>query len=208
MKTYRVNEIYRSRQGEGARTGADTLFVRFSGCNMQCRIEPGPLSPGGFDCDTEFASGSTVTAPELLAWAMMVDDAKGTRSKCRGVIFTGGEPALQLDQDLVSRFKVAGYFTAIETNGSIPVPEHLDYIAVSPKVAEHAIRQRVADEVRYVRGYRQALPKTVVVAKRYFISPAFNGEVTDEETVEWCKQLCEGTKWELSIQSHKVWNVR
>jgi organic radical activating enzyme len=62
--------------------------------------------------------------------------------------------------------------------------------------------------VKYVRGYGQALPKTVVVAEHYLISPAFTGAVVEPRTLEWCKSLVEGTEWRLSLQKHKLWNVR
>jgi organic radical activating enzyme len=61
-KRYRVNEIFTSLQGEGVRAGTLNHFLRFFGCNLQCAVEPGPLSPGGFDCDTEFTSGRVIAA--------------------------------------------------------------------------------------------------------------------------------------------------
>src|SRR4051812_41214703 len=88
--TYVVNEIFLSPQGEGVRAGTLNVFVRFSACNLQCRIEAGPLSPGGFDCDTEFASGSKYTLEQLL------DRIKVIGNGCKAVILTGGEPTLQM----------------------------------------------------------------------------------------------------------------
>ena len=78
------------------------------------------------------------------------------------MILTGGEPALQVDRDLIDSLHEAGYKLAIETNGSVELPAGIDWITVSPKVAEHAIRQRRAHEVKYVRGYGQGVPETVV----------------------------------------------
>jgi hypothetical protein len=76
-------------------------------------------------------------------------------------------------------------------------------------VAEHAIRQRRADEVKYVRGYGQGIPKTVVEAAHRLISPAFDGPVVHERTLRWCIQLVkENPPWRLSIQQHKLWSVR
>ncbi len=267
MKTYRVNEIFYSRQGEGVRVGTPNLFLRFTGCNLTCMQET-----HGFDCDTEFASGRDFTLDQLIAaLAECLDDASASQranasasqmvrnvdptnaenaprrvrnavhlpstsqsnadqdgsingrrensSPARAsidntdpanwIILTGGEPALQVDDDLINALHAAGYKLAIETNGSIALPNGIDWITVSPKVAEHAIRQRTADEVKYVRGYGQAIPKTVVDAKHKLISPAFDGNVLQEKTLAWCKQLVsDNPEWELSMQMHKVWGVR
>lgn len=202
MPRYKINEVFLSVQGEGFRQGESSFFVRFSGCNLRCAIDPGKKSPGGFACDTEFLSGRKITADELLEWLRVTGD-------CKWIILTGGEPMMQVDDYLIERLHNAGYKLAIETNGSYEVPDTIDFISVSPKVAEHCIKQKTADEVRYVRGYGQALPRTVVKAKHHYISPAFNGVDIDEQTVEWCQKLIEDDSlWELSFQMHKVWDVR
>ncbi len=103
----------------------------------------------------------------------------------------------------------AGFKLAIETNGSRELPPGIDWITVSPKVAEHAVRQRVADEVKYVRGYGQALPKTVIQAKHYLISPAFDGTTVEPKTLRWCIDLVKSDpRWRLSLQLHKVLSIR
>jgi 7-carboxy-7-deazaguanine synthase len=212
MKTYMVNEMFWSPQGEGMRAGEMSVFIRLTGCNMQCRVEPGPLSPGGFDCDTEFASGRRMTIEEIVARAKELVGKpdhwfEGYRA---WIVFTGGEPALQLDAELVTACHEAGFRCAIETNGSKDVSGlGLDWITVSPKVAEHAIRQLTADEVKYVRGNGQAIPKPTCKATYRLLSPAFDGMATDRETLQWCLQLIkENPEWRLSVQLHKLWNVR
>lgn len=204
MRTrWRINEIFRSRQGEGARAGTDNVFVRFAGCNLRCAVDAGPKSPGGFDCDTEFLSGRWFDAVDL---ASALEKIGGD---CDSVILTGGEPMLQVDEALVLTLQGMDYQVAMETNGTLAVPECVDWVTVSPKVAEHAIRQRTADEVKYVRGLYQAIPRTVVTAAHYYISPAFAGNDLDEEVMAWCKQLVEeNPPWKLSTQRHKAWGIR
>jgi 7-carboxy-7-deazaguanine synthase len=198
MERYRVNEIFYSLQGEGVRAGTPNLFLRFSRCNLECRVET-----HGFDCDTEFESGRSMTLPEIVA------EMRSLSAECRWVILTGGEPALQVDLELIGALHAAGYSLAIETNGSVELAPGIDWVTVSPKVAEHAIRQRRADEVKYVRGYGQGVPKTVVEAGHYLISPAFDGPEIDRRTLDWCIRLCrENPPWRLSVQQHKLWNVR
>ncbi len=228
MKTYRVNEVFYSLQGEGIRAGTPNIFVRFSGCNLACDVEPGPKSPGGFACDTEFASGRTLTLEEIAEWAAKsweiatglrfdTDDARndgvGLRScaswKVPWLILTGGEPGLQVDDQFIQFWHGRGCLLAIETNGTIELPPLLDWITLSPKVAEHAVKQLWANELKYVRGYGQGIPKPVATAEHYLISPAFDGLNLSEETLKWCTKLVlENPQWRLSVQQHKQWKLR
>ena len=205
-RPYMINEIFFSLQGEGARAGTPNLFVRFSGCNMRCDLKAGKLSPGGFACDTEFESGSPMTAAQIVVSALKLAPKAGV-----GVIFTGGEPALQLDKALVDTMRKAGFGPlCIETNGTIDVsPLGLDWISLSPKVAEHSVRVAACSEVRYVRGYGQGIPRPRAKAGRKFISPAFSGESLDADTLRWCVGLVKANpEWALSVQQHKTWRIR
>jgi 7-carboxy-7-deazaguanine synthase len=202
-KLYAINEVYLTTQGEGVRAGEPSVFLRFTGCNLRCAMEAGPRSPGGFDCDTEFESGRQLTRDEIVAWCLAEAGA------CRWIVMTGGEPALQVDDELCDALHAAGFTLAIETNGSIKVSDAIDWVTVSPKVAEHCIRQLTASEVKYVRGYGQAIPKTRVIAEHYFISPAFCGLHVDRQAMDWCQKLIEeNPKWKLSIQTHKLQGIR
>ena len=208
-KNYTVNEIFYSTQGEGMRAGEASVFIRFTGCNMQCSQQEGDKSPGGFDCDTEFASGTRMTAEQIAQAAL---DAQGLPEPCIGswVVLTGGEPALQADSELIQVLHAHGFKVAIETNGSINVDAiGLDWITVSPKVAEHCVRQLTATEVKYVRGHGQAIPKSACKATYQLISPAFNGLTIDRKSLDWCSQLVKrDPTWRLSVQMHKAWNIR
>lgn len=229
-KTYMINEIFYSIQGEGVLAGTPMVFVRFSKCNMECRVEKDDKSPGGFDCDTEFESGRRVTLKELCAW--ISEEVGSEDSWPEWVLLTGGEPALQVDVKLIDHFKGMNLKLAIETNGSIELPyvrydrvgfddqaqpapglkeyeNCIDHICVSPKVAEHAIRQRYAHEVKYVRAHGQAIPKTVVQAEHYLISPATSGLDFNSRDVQWCIELVkQNPKWRLTAQLHKLWRAR
>lgn len=202
MKTYRVNEVFYSLQGEGARVGEASVFVRFAGCNLECKV-----ATHGFDCDTDFAGGRRYTATELVELCEQV------AGPCRWVVFTGGEPLLQLDALLAVEFKVRGWKIAIETNGTIePEPElrsQIDWLVCSPKVAEHALELKTADELRYVRATLQALPKPRIEAKTHFLSPAWSPSHGFTDGLDWCLKLCkEAPRWRLSMQMHKLWSVR
>ena len=213
MKNYTINEIFWSPQGEGMRAGQMSVFIRFTGCNLRCRMEEAEDSPGGFDCDTEFASGRKLRAEDIIS------ESRALVGKMQEwydaghkawIVFSGGEPALQIDRELVGALQSAGFLCAIETNGSKDVGGlGLDWITVSPKVAEHAVRQLTADEVKYVRGYGQAIPKPTCKATHQLVSPAFDGWTLDKRAVGWCLQLIkENPEWRLSMQQHKAWSVR
>src|SRR5690606_8300820 len=127
-----------------------------------------------------------------------VKEIKGASGTCRWMILTGGEPTLQLDDALIDRLHEEGFRLAIETNGLKPVSPKIDWICVSPKTAEHTIKQRTAHEVKYVRSYGMGLPETVVEAEHYLISPAFEGGHLPPKNLDWCIRLVkENPKWRL-----------
>lgn len=231
MKTYTVNEVFYSIQGEGVRAGTANVFVRFSGCNLTCRTD----NEAGFDCDTEFVSGTKMNLDELVrACGEAVKDSPNFgRSAPPPIIFTGGEPGLQVDRELIDAFKALGVYLAIETNGTVTLPSGLDWICVSPKSAEHTIRQLYADEVKYVRNVGQGIPRPACEATHKLISPAFRTvekfvpndalgilgapgtgitvphHEPEPGALAWCIKLVkENPSWRLSVQQHKGWNVR
>jgi organic radical activating enzyme len=200
-KTYRINEIFYSVQGEGIRAGTANVFVRFSGCNLNCSASD---ALSGFDCDTEFVSGRALALEALLA------EIAGQAPKHTPVILTGGEPSLQIDQDLIDAFHDAGHYVAIETNGTRELPQLIDWTCVSPKSAEHTIVVKQADEVKYVRHAGQAIPRPSVAADNYLISPAFEADwsVTRDNLAHCVKLVKENPPWRLSLQLHKLIGVR
>ena len=198
--TYVVNEIFYSLQGEGKNAGTPMVFVRFSDCNLRCS-----LSNAGFDCDTEFMSGREMSLIEILQAAETLKPKKGW------MLLTGGEPGLQLDDAFATPAQAAGWKLAVETNGTIPLPSSIDWICVSPKSAEHTIRQRTADEVKYVRRHGMAIPTPTIKATHYLISPGFQSDGTVSlSDLEWCMKLIKENpdQWSLSVQYHKILNIR
>jgi len=188
-----VNEIFYSIQGEGYRAGEASIFIRLTDCDQTC----------GF-CDTEFESGIELSAKELLA--------KIKEYPCKWIVWTGGEPTLQLDLWIVDFFKNAGYSQAIETNGNNKCPEGIDWVCVSPKVAEHVVEKNFpdgVDELRYVRHANQlAVPKPKVKSKHLYLSPRFDGNEMNQKNLKKCVNLVlENPEWKLSLQNHKLMNV-
>ncbi len=236
---YGVTEIFLSVQGEGARAGTLQVFVRFQGCNLRCA-----LPTHGFDCDTNWTSGSPMTLDAVVErcvelWPVEISTGRPALHGIRPgpgepwVSLTGGEPSLQVDLPLVKALRARGFRLSIDTNGTRELPrwesilgEHLpgepfdevslalewypfDWITVSPKSAEHTLRQVVAHEVRYVIGVGMSLPRTQVKAHRFTLSPAFLGEDLDPSAIAECSRLVrQDPRWEISVQAHKLWGVR
>jgi organic radical activating enzyme len=205
-KKYAVNEIFYSLQGEGARAGTANVFVRFAGCNLTCSE-----ATEGFDCDTEFTSHRKMTGDEIAAEAraLLPSGTAEARDDSSAVIFTGGEPALQLDEDLLL-WCFGGWYTAVETNGTKQLPRGLAWVCVSPKTAEHTLVSQLVNELKYVRRHGQGIPKPALNARYLYISPAFGADGrVDARDLAWCIELVkQHPSWRLSMQQHKIWGVR
>ncbi len=186
-KTYRINDIFYSLQGEGRQTGRAAVFVRFSGCNLSCPF-----------CDTDFSGYREMTAEELLA---AISDFPA-----RYVVLTGGEPTLQVTETLIEQFHQAGYTVAMETNGTHPLPANLDWSTVSPK-GEVTVRRCNELKVLFGAGGQlkpMALPQTE--ADYYYLQPCDTGDDARNRLImQACVEFIKANpQWRLSLQTHKL----
>ena len=179
--------------------GKASIFIRLSRCNLRCSF-----------CDTEFDSGVEMTLEEIR-------DAIAVYPG-RRIIWTGGEPTLQLTDEVVAYFKALGYYQSIETNGTRRPPRGLDYITCSPKrEAMRLLHQNFPEgvgEFRFPIGRDVDLPPAISdlpPAGAYLVSPIFVGETqndVDREAVELCvKYVLEHPEWQLSLQMHKLIHI-
>ena len=200
MKAIKVSEIFYSLQGEGARIGTPTIFIRLTGCKAK-----NACFAMGIKCDTEFESGKEMLIEEILNWL------ENNAPQCKEITWTGGEPTDQLTEEIIAYFKDKGYYQAIETSGLNKVPNGIDFICVSPKVAEHVIKKNFPNgvtELRYVRHKGQAIPDPSITADHYWISPHSDGFTINSENLKHCINLCiDNGQWKLSLQNHKIWNI-
>ena len=196
----KVSEIFYSLQGEGARIGTPTVFIRLQGCKAKFAC-----AAIGIKCDTEFESGKEYSLEYLHNW---IDK---NANNCKEITWTGGEPTDQLNNEIIQYFKDKGYYQAIETSGLNPVPDGIDFVCISPKVAEHIIKKNFpkgCNELRYVRHKGQDIPQPSIEAEHYWISPHSDGFNINSENLKHCINLCmKNGKWKLSIQNHKIWNI-
>lgn len=199
MKTYAVHSIFHTLQGEGFHIGKPAVFVRFSGCNLWSGQERHRGRAVCQFCDTEFLGGKRMTSQEIV---------KEVSEKPGMVVFTGGEPALQLDEELVRELQRRNRYVAIETNGTRRIPSMIDWICVSPKAGTDIVVNR-ADELKLVypqNGMEPWLAAAKVNAKHLWLSPMDGSEWRNNvlKSVEYVKM---DSRWRLNIQAHKIWDI-
>ena len=210
-KQYAIKEMFYTLQGEGFHAGRAAVFCRFSGCNLWSGLEKSRSTAACRFCDTNFVGvdgthGGRYEAAELVNTILSVWKGQGTPM----VVFTGGEPLLQLDEPLIESCKQHGLYVAVETNGTKPIPLGLDWVCVSPK-PRSTIVVRKASELKLV--YPQ--PETEMHPSKFeqfqadywYLQPLYNDQVLThrEAVVQFC---LENPKWRLSIQMQKVLGVR
>lgn len=191
MKNKKVNEIFYSLQGEGHFTGTPAVFVRLSGCNLKCSF-----------CDTDFRAFTEMSEQDIVN--------EVCKYPATHVVITGGEPSLQLTSSLVTLLHDAGKYVQIETNGTICLPEgcNIDWITCSPKYKE--VKLSHIDELKVVYEGQDMSQYNSLEAKEYRLQPCDtqdenkNSEIL-KQTIDF---LLKNPKWKLSLQTHKILNVR
>jgi 7-carboxy-7-deazaguanine synthase (Cx14CxxC type) len=205
--SYFVKEIFYTLQGEGANAGRPAVFCRFAGCNLWTGREEHRASAVCQFCDTDFVGtdgpggGRFVDATELAAaiarrWPAHRDD--------QFVVCTGGEPLLQLDAPLVVALHAEGFHIAIETNGTCPAPEGIDWVCVSPK-ANADLTLTSGDELKLIYPQPGAEPARYVdLDFRHFYLQPMDGPNIDDYTQQAIGYCLDHPRWCLSLQTHKI----
>lgn len=192
----KINEIFYSLQGEGYHSGTAAVFVRLSGCNLRCPF-----------CDTQHESCVEMSEEEVVAAVRQYP--------ARLVVVTGGEPSLQLTASLVDALHEAGKYVAVETNGTRALPPNVDWVTLSPKDtwlgAEAAVVLTEADELKVVYdGVHEPADYCTLATDHRFLQPMDTGDAArnariEAATMEYIKQH---PQWRLSLQIHKILNIR
>ena len=206
--TYAVKEIFLTLQGEGMQGGRAAVFCRFAGCNLWSGREEDRATAVCRFCDTDFVSpdAGKFRSPEALADAIEAQWGPGTHR--RFVVFTGGEPLLQLDDVLLDAVHARGFEAAIESNGTLPALAALDWICVSPKAAA-PLQQLSGDELKLVFPQEGLDPESLTgLAFRHFLLQPMDGPdraANTDAAIEYCLRH---PQWRLSVQTHKMIGVR
>lgn len=207
--TWSVKEMFLTLQGEGQQSGRVAVFLRFTGCNLWSGREQDRSKAVCQFCDTDFVGFDGVNGGQF---ATAIDLAKAAFSFWPGggeplLVCTGGEPLLQLNEELITALHGQGFEIAVETNGTIAAPEGIDWLCVSPK-ADADLKQISGDELKLVFPQNKNKPQDFehLEFSRFSLQPMDGPDVIKNTaaTIEWCRAH---PKWRLSLQTHKWTNI-
>ena len=216
---YTVKELFPTLQGEGAHAGRAAVFCRFAGCNLWSGREEDRASAICQFCDTDFigsdgaGGGKFPTAEQLASTIEEAWNSTSAGPQQRYVVFTGGEPLLQLDTVLIDALHVKGFTVAIETNGTIKIPKGIDWVCVSPKAGSELVVLQ-ADEIKLVipQFGHPALENLLarfegMDYRNRFLQPMDGLQL--KENTALAVRLCQKRPlWRLSVQTHKIIGIR
>lgn len=184
--TLPVNEIFYSLQGEGFHTGTPAVFVRLSGCNLACDF-----------CDTDHLTHRSMSVADIAARVAAYPVGAI-------VVITGGEPSLHPLEPLIDSLHAAGRRVHIETNGTRPLPASLDWVTCSPKQSPVPLAIDHCDELKVVfTGQDVEAVAAAITARHHFLQPC-----SGMNTAEVVDYILAHPRWRLSLQTHKIINVR
>lgn len=209
--SYAVKEMFLTLQGEGVQAGRRAVFVRFAGCNLWSGREEDRATAICKFCDTDFVGmdglggGRFADADALVAAVVAMWDGG---EQDRFVVLTGGEPMLQVDDALVDALHAAGFFLAIESNGTLPVHPGIDWVCISPKAGSETV-QRSGDELKVVWPQ----PGTNLEAMeewgfRHFLLQPLDDPNAVANQAAAMAMVMERPRWRLSLQTHKLLGLR
>lgn len=207
---YKVKEIYYTIQGEGFHTGRPAVFCRFSGCNLWSGREEDRDKAVCKFCDTNFWGTDGVNGgkydvyglKDIIVSMWPVDSVEPIFVVC-----TGGEPALQLDDVLIDYFHKHNIIIAVETNGTIALPNNIDWVTVSPK-SDTTIVVTTGNELKLVYPQHENHPSQYehLSFEHYYLQPL--DDAHQNEHIQSCMAYClNHPKWKLSLQTHKILNI-
>ena len=209
--SYAVKEMFLTLQGEGVQAGRRAVFIRFAGCNLWSGREQDRATAVCRFCDTDFVGvngvgGGRFAGAQALAAAAATMWSGGLAD--RFVVLTGGEPMLQVDDALIDALHAAGFFIAIESNGTLPVHNDIDWVCISPKAGSETV-QRAGDELKLVWPQ----PGSDIVAMEswdfhHFLLQPLDDLNADSNREAAMATVMERPRWRLSLQTHKLLGLR
>ncbi|MEJ0092463.1 MAG: 7-carboxy-7-deazaguanine synthase [Methylocella sp.] len=207
MRNYAVKELFLTLQGEGAQAGRAAVFCRFAGCNLWSGREKDRSEANCRFCDTDFVGtdgdgGGSFAGADALAAAIEAEWRGGEAD--RFVVFTGGEPLLQLDDALIEAVHARGFEIAVETNGTLAPPDGVDWLCVSPKAGAPFVATR-GSELKLVFPQQDLWPDSLgALDFAHFWLQPMDGADRAANTAAAVAYCLEHPHWRLSVQTHKL----
>ena len=208
-RSYKIKELYYTLQGEGFHTGRPAVFCRFAGCNLWSGLEKDRSTAICKFCDTDFwgtdgVNGGKYSAEKL---ALKIQALFPSNEKKVYLVCTGGEPALQMDDNLVKILHQHNIEIGIETNGTLPLPAGIDWICVSPK-ADTEIVTRTGHELKLVYPQEENSPEQYesLDFDNFYLQPLDN-EYQDKHIKDTVSYCLSHPQWKLSLQTHKILGI-
>ena len=118
------------------------------------------------------------------------------------VILTGGEPSLWIDDNFIDLLHQAGKYVCIETNGTRPLPDSIDWITCSPKQGVKLSLNKI-DEVKVVYEGQNIDVYELLPAEHFFLQPC-----SCSNTALTVDCVMRHPKWRLSLQTHKLIDIQ
>ena len=207
---YQIKEMYYTLQGEGARAGRPSVFCRFTGCNLWSGREKDRSEAVCNFCDTDFVG---VDGPGGGKFADALELSNAIKSLWprnepnKYVVFTGGEPGLQLNDAIVDQLHLNGFEIAVETNGTLDLPLKIDWLTVSPK-ADSSLKIQAGNELKLVYPQVNVSPQSYegLDFENFYLQPMDNAD-KDKNTQKTIQYCLENPKWKLSLQTHKYMGI-
>ena len=207
---YQIKEMFYTLQGEGARAGRPSVFCRFTGCNLWSGREKDRSHSVCTFCDTDFVgtdgqNGGKFNTAKELSEAIQTFWPKNELN--RYVVFTGGEPGLQLDEAIIKAMHGLDFEIAVETNGTLDLPFGIDWVTVSPK-ADSILKILNGNELKLVFPQENVVPASFedMGFDNFYLQPMDNQnkDINTQKTIQFC---LENPKWKLSLQTHKFMGI-
>ena len=208
--SYSVKEIYFTLQGEGFHTGKHAVFCRFSGCNLWSGLEKNREKAICNFCDTDFVGTDGINGDKYQnaeSLVRKIDEIWDKNLNDKLVVFTGGEPLLQLNGELIDLLHERKFKVAIETNGTILPPKNIDWICVSPKKGAE-FNLNYGNEIKLVYPQEGLDPEEFqdFDFDHFFIQP-MDGKDLQKNILQSVSYCIENPLWRLSLQTHKIMGI-
>ncbi len=209
--TYSVKEIFYTLQGEGLRAGRPAVFCRFAGCNLWTGREEDREAATCKFCDTDFVGTDGTLGNKFInaqSLAEVINQQWPVGKAHKYVVLTGGEPLLQVDEQLIAALHGFDFEIAVETNGTVKAPDGIDWICVSPKAGAEWV-QKSGHELKLVYPQPGLLPETIPLRGfEFFLLQPMDGLFKKQNTLKAIQYCQANPEWRLSVQTHKILEIR